>query len=61
MTYSKYEKSLSKKYIIEDIKENEYLFFFNGKLASITCYCGKHEKSGITELKLFDEVYIINN
>lgn len=60
MTYSNYEADLSDDYIIEEIKANGYLFFFNGELANITHYCGKHEKAGITELKLFDEVYVIN-
>ena len=60
MTYSKYEKSLTEEYLIEEIEANEYLFFFNGELANITTYFGKHKKAGTTELKLFDETYIIN-
>ena len=59
MTRSKYEKSLTKKYIIEDILDNDYLFFRDGTLAYITHYCGKHEKAGITEFKFKNEVYIL--
>ena len=61
MDYSKYEKSLNEDYIIEDIEANEYLFFFNGELANTIHYCGKHPKTGLTELKLFGEIYTLNN
>ena len=61
MNYSKYEKSLTEEYIIEEIEANEYLFFFNGELADIIHYCGKHPKTGLTELKQFGEIYTLNN
>ena len=49
----------SKKDIIESIEMNDYIFFYNGNLAPCTTYTGKHEKSGITELKLHGEIYEI--
>jgi len=39
-------------YIEEHIKINEYLFYKNGELADLTFFCGKHERSGETELNL---------
>ena len=60
MTYSDYEDGLNNEYIIEEIEANDYLYFFNGTLANTTYYFGKHEKAGTNELKLFNEVYIIN-
>ena len=60
MTYSNYEDGLDNEYIIEEIEANDYLYFFNGELANVTYYCDKHEKAGTNELKLFNEVYIIN-
>jgi len=46
---------------IETIEANEYLFFEDGTMASITHYCGKHEKAGITEFKFKGRVYDITN
>lgn len=60
MTRSKYTKSLTKQEVIEDIEANEYLYFPNGEMANITYYCGKHEKAGQTELKLFGAIYSID-
>lgn len=60
MTYSNYEDGLDNEYIMEEIEANDYLYFFNGTLANTTYYFGKHEKAGTNELKLFNEVYIIN-
>lgn len=43
---------------VEDtIRINEHWFFESGEMADTTTYTGKHEKPGITELKLFDKVY----
>ena len=47
--------------IIDNIECNEYLFFEDGKLASITHYTGKHEKSGITEFKFHGRIYDITS
>lgn len=58
--YSDYENGLDNEYIMEEIEANDYLYFFNGELANATYYCDKHEKAGTNELKLFNEVYIIN-
>jgi len=44
---------------IETIEANKYLFFEDGTMASITHYCGKHEKAGITEFKFKGRVYDI--
>lgn len=46
--------------IIESIEENGYLFFSDGKMANCTTYCGKHEKAGITEIKIGTEIYRVN-
>ena len=46
MTYSKYEKTLRNKDLIENIEANEYLFFANGELANATLYCGNHLRAG---------------
>jgi hypothetical protein len=45
--------------IIESIEANDYLFFSDGELANCTTYVGKHEKAGITELKIGNDIYII--
>lgn len=34
--------------IIENIEANEYLYFADGSMASVTQYCGKHPLSGKT-------------
>ena len=60
MTFYDYFAGLNDEYIIEEIEANDYLYFFNGELANVTYYCDKHEKAGTNELKLFNEVYIIN-
>ena len=60
MTFYDYFAGLNDEYIIEEIEANDYLYFFNGTLANTTYYFGKHEKAGTNELKLFNEVYIIN-
>ena len=46
--------------VIESIEINEYLFFSDGKLANTTTYTGKHEKAGTTELKIGNDIYVIN-
>ena len=45
--------------VIENIECNDYLYFVDGELASITHYCGDHEKSGITEFKFHGKIYQI--
>jgi len=45
--------------IIESIEANEYLFYSDGKLANCTTYCGTHEKTGITELKIGLDIYTL--
>ena len=45
--------------IIENIEANEYLFFMNGELASVTQYCGKHHKAGKTEMEFHGVTYDI--
>lgn len=43
--------------IVESINLNEYLFFADGKIASLTQYCGNHPKAGTIEFKLNGEIY----
>jgi len=57
MTRKKYIKSLTKEEIIENIKINEYLFFKNGKMANVTHFTGKHERSGETIVEYEGEEY----
>jgi hypothetical protein len=46
--------------VLESIRMNEYLFFTDGEFVDTVTYVDKHpEKAGITELKLFGQVYII--
>jgi len=45
--------------VIESIEINEYLFYSDGELASVTHYCGKHPKAGIIELKLGSDIYSV--
>jgi len=47
------------KFVEQSIKDNEYLFFYDGELANVTYYCGKHEKAGKTELSFQGEIYDI--
>ncbi len=44
-----YRDEYDREEVEESIRINEYLFFWDGELASITHYTGKHQKSGITE------------
>jgi len=44
--------------IIDSIEANEYLFFASGKLANCVNYTGG-EKTGITELKIGNDIYTI--
>jgi hypothetical protein len=46
-------------YVIENIRLNEYLFFKNGEFAPTVTYSDNHPRAGITELKLFGQVYKI--
>ena len=48
-----------KEYVEDSIRINEYLFFKDGSLADITHYTGKHDKVGLTELKLCGNIYIV--
>ena len=41
----------------EVIEINDYLFYADGKLANITNYFGKHEKAGLSELKIGEDIY----
>jgi hypothetical protein len=46
--------------VLESIRINEYLFFENGEFAEVVDYTKDHPtKAGITELKLFGQVYKI--
>ena len=45
--------------IIENIEANDYLFFSDGSLADCVTYVGKHEKAGITELKIGNDTYVV--
>ena len=46
--------------IKENIEANDYLFYSDGELADVTQYCGKHEKAGLIELKLGNDIYQVN-
>lgn len=59
MTLSKYKKTLTQADVIEAIAINEYLYYLNGEMASVTNYVGKHPKSGTLELKLEGQTYNI--
>lgn len=52
-------RTFSRREAIEAIEINEYLFFSDGELASITHYTGGHDKSGITEFKFHGQVHNI--
>jgi len=41
------------------IRINEYWFFKNGDMADCVTYTGKHEKSGTTEFKFQEKIYLI--
>lgn len=43
----------------ESLRVNEYWFFRSGKMADVVTYTGEHSKSGTTEFKFMDEVYIL--
>jgi hypothetical protein len=43
--------------VIENIEANEYLFFLDGELASITQYAGNHPMAGTSEFKLHSQIY----
>jgi hypothetical protein len=45
--------------VIESIEINDYLFYFNGEMAYVTTYTGKHDKTGTSEFKLHGETYLI--
>ncbi len=53
------EDDITDECIIENIEANEYLFYSDGDLADCVTYCGKHEKAGITELKIGNDIYTI--
>lgn len=43
--------------VIESIETNNHLFYADGKMANITNYFGKHEKAGLSELKIGEDIY----
>jgi len=43
--------------VIENIEMNDYVFYFDGELASCVTYCGKHEKAGTTEFTVHGETF----
>ena len=43
--------------IIENIGANEYMFYYDGTLASITQYVGNHPMAGTSEFKLHGQTY----
>jgi len=45
--------------IVEAIEANNYLFFENGEMAHIVCYCGDHPLTGETHLFLNGTDYFI--
>lgn len=57
MTYEKFEEELTDDDLIKTINANEYLYFFNGEMASICTYTGG-PKIGTTEFKFNGETYI---
>jgi len=44
-------------YVIENIEANDYVYYFDGTLASCVTYCGKHEKAGTTEFTIHGETF----
>ena len=46
-------------YVLENIHANDYLYFYDGKLAKTVSDCGKHPTAGITEFMDQDQVYCI--
>ena len=46
--------------VIDNIKINEYLFYVNGDLASMTQYTGEHHKSGKLEAKFKGQIFQLN-
>lgn len=61
MTRSKYKKSLTNSYVIEEIEANDYLYFKDGELADTIQYTGKHERSGEHVLTFNNEEYILKD
>ena len=59
-TQSEYRRTLSNTEVVENIELNEYLYYPNGALASITQYTGKHDRSGDIELTIEDNTYLLN-
>lgn len=57
MTRSKYANSLTQGEVLESIEINEYLFFPNGEMASVTHFTGKHPRSGETECAIKGMTY----
>lgn len=49
------------KLVIENIEDNEYLFFKDGDLANTTLFCGAHPRAGEHILTLHGEDYSIVN
>ena len=54
---TEYSDTIEDAEVIESIEANEYLFFKNGEMASVTHFTGKHPRTGQTELKLHGETY----
>jgi hypothetical protein len=54
-----FHEEIEESEVIESIKMNDYLFYFNGEMAHVTTYTGKHEKTGTSEFKLHGETYLI--
>jgi len=59
MTRSEYARQLTKDEIIEDIDINNYLYFFDGSIASVITYTGKHERAGESVLTLHGKEYLL--
>ena len=45
--------------IINNILDNDYIFFFNGEQANTMAYTGKHPKSGIIKFNFKGQTFII--
>ena len=61
MTQSKYAKGLTKAEVEENIEINDYMYFFDGEMASTIQYCGKHPRSGEHEFTLHGESYLLSS
>lgn len=56
-----YQDEYSREDVIESITVNDYLFYNDGEMASVTHYTGNHDRAGQTEFHFHGQNFLLHS